>query len=90
MVTEPIEVLYDIVDAMTHVSLEDKLATYLLATIMFPKYWFDHYVQISSKDYYTPDLKYILGKIFESSVHTCNKNGFTFVQCILSFLWVLK
>ena len=62
LVTEPIEVLQDIVDSMIHTSKKDKLTKYLTATATFLKYRFNYHVQKVCNDCSTHDPKYILGR----------------------------
>ena len=87
LVTEPIEVLQDIVDSMIHTSKKDKLTKYLTATATFLKYRFNYHVQKVCDDCSTHDPKYILGRKshFDNSVHTCEKSGITCPQCKFPF-----
>ena len=87
LVTEPIEILQDIVDSMIHTSKREKMTKYLTATATFLKYRFNYHVQKMSDDCSTHDLKYILGRKsnFDNSVNTCEKTGITCLQCKFPF-----
>ena len=89
LVTEPIEVLQEIINTLVHPSQKETLSEYLSAMSTFLKYRYNLHVLETSDDCSSHDLRYALGRksIFEHNDFkekqgvTCNKCRFPFYVC---------
>ena len=87
LVTEPVELLQQVVNSLVHTTEKDLLTQYITAASTFLKSQYQKHVLKSNDDCVTPDLKFVLGRYssYDESVSTCEKSKITCTQCMFPY-----
>ena len=83
LVTEPVELLQQVVNSLVHTTEKDILTQYITAASTFLKSRYQKHVLQSNDDCVTHDLKFVLGRYssYDDSAKTCEKKKITCPQC---------
>ena len=89
LVTEPVEVLQEIIDSIVPTLEVNKLSQYLLATSTFLKYRYNYHVTMQLDDCSSHYLNYILGRksdfYNDTNTYIHTKHGVTCTRCRFPF-----
>ena len=87
LVTEPVQILQQVVDSLVHITERDTFAQYITATATFLKTRYQHHVLRTGDDCVTHDVKYVLGRnsTYDDSAKTSQKTKITCPQCMFPY-----
>ena len=87
LVTEPVEILQQVVNSLVHTTEKELLTQYITAASTFLKSRYQKHVLKSNDDCVTHDLKFVLGRYstYDDSARTCEKDKITCPQCMFPY-----
>ena len=87
LVTEPVQILQQIVDSLVHITERDRLSQYITPMANFLKTRNQHHVLRTGDDCVTHDMKYVLGRYstYDDSAKTSEKTKITCPQCLFPY-----